>query len=699
METARSTRDAPASARSSLATTLALTSAIALVPLLLVDLFPSRLDAVMGTATYLVFHNVAEFFGVMVSLSIFGVAWYGHEQSRDRRALFLGCAFLAIGLVDFMHALSYAGMPDFVTPNSANKASQLWVMVRSFSAVAFLASAFVPPASRSPWLTKRVLGPAAIAVAAAAFVLPIFFPSLLPAAFVPGVGQTPLKRGAEYAIVAVLCAAVAAYAWRYARARDLPAALLVAAFALSAFSELFFAAYRSVTDTRNALGHLYKVAAFYLVYRAIFIASVRRPHVELLETAEALRREVAERTQAEEALARAAEERNRMRDELRQAQKMEAVGRLAGGIAHDFNNLLTTVLGATEALLEQLPPTSPLREDARDIQLSARKAAALTRQLLTFSRKQLVMPRLIALDELVRGLVPVLERLIGENVDLVVRTPPRLGPVRADPGQMEQVIVNLVVNARDAMPAGGRITIDVAETEIGAEEARRRLEVRSGRYVMLSVSDTGCGMDAEVRSHLFEPFFTTKAAGTGTGLGLSTLYGIVKQAGGHVRVESEVGAGSVFRIYLPLVDERVAEAERRPPGAAVSAPAVVLLVEDDPSVRSVVLKVLRRAGHTVLDAADGEEALGRASDPAQHIDVLVTDVVMPRMGGRELAARIRPTRPGLKVLFISGYLEQGFPIDDLDDRSRFLQKPFTPSTLADELASLLARRELKAAGE
>jgi PAS domain S-box-containing protein len=789
-----------------------------------VDLFPGTFYRVVPTAAYLVFHNVAEFFAVMVALSIFGVAWYSHEQTRDRHALFLGTAFLAIGLMDFMHTLSYSGMPDFVTPSSANKASQFWVVVRSFAAVAFLASAFVRADAARPWLRKGLLGAVALAVPAVAFVAIVLFPEHVPAAYVPGVGQTAFKRFAEYAIVAVLVAAIAAQGWRRARSGDPSAALYGAAFALSAFSELFFAAYRSVTDTRNLLGHVYKVAAFYLVYRGMFVGSIRRPHQRLLATTEALRREMAERTAAEARLARSAQaleherdrvttimeaspvammrleregrvayvnaaaerilgasreeitrrrfdspewivtdeaggqlapeelpfavlarthapvrrrlaiagpsgrrvlldvtgaplfdaagafdgvvmgleditERSVVEEQLRQSQKMEAVGRLAGGVAHDFNNLLTAILGASDQVLEQLPAGSTLREDARDIQLAARKAAALTRQLLTFSRKQVVVPKVVALDELVAGLVQMLQRLIGEDVQLVARHGPAVGNVRADPGQLEQVVVNLVVNARDAMPEGGRITLETADFELGPQEARAQIGVRPGRYVMLAVSDTGCGMSAEVLSHLFEPFFTTKGPGKGTGLGLSTIYGIVKQAGGHVRVESAVGAGSTFRVYLPRVEDGAAAVEGRAGAAAAAAPATVLLVEDEPQVRAVVLKVLRRAGHAVLDAADGEEALRRAADPAQVIDVLVTDVVMPHLGGRELATRIRALRPGLKVLFVSGYVDAGFPVDELDDDTRFLQKPFGPAELATELSWLLTRAPRKLAAE
>jgi PAS domain S-box-containing protein len=805
----------PPAARVPLLSALALSCALAGVPLVLVELFPA-LHVVMGTSAYLVFHNVAEFFGVMVALSVFGVGWYTHDQSRDHHALFLGSAFLAVGLVQFMHALSYAGMPDFVTPSSPNKASQLWVIARACTAAAFLASAFVRPHAETPWLSKPVLGSLAVAVSLAAFLSAVVFPGTLPDAFVPGVGQTPFKRLVEYGIVATFVAAIVSHAWRFARRPDPAAALYLAGFVLSAFAELFFAAYRSVTDTRNALGHLYTVVAFYLVYRAVFIESVQRPHRALLEAAAALRLERDERVVAQAALARALEEgrrehdrvaaimeaspvalvrvdaggtvgylnaeaervlgvgrgevagrpfdapawgirdeagqpvdpadlpysviartrapvrarhavqdpggrtkvldivgaplldsrgvfegavfgledaseRARMEEQFRQSQKMEAVGRLAGGIAHDFNNVLTAVLSAADYLLRELPPSSPLREEAEEIRVGGRKAATLTRQLLTFSRKEVVVPRVLSLGALVGELIPLLRRLIGEDVELAWEAPASLANVRADAGQLEQVIVNLVVNARDAVSSGGRISITLEDVEVGEDEARGQVGVRPGRFVLLAVADDGCGMTREVLAHAFEPFFTTKAPGKGTGLGLSTIYGIVRQCGGHVRVESQPGAGSLFRIFLPRAEGDVAapvEAPFRPPQAAV-VPASILLVEDEPQVRGVLARALRRAGYAVVEATDGDDAVEWALDPARSLDVLVTDLVMPHLGGQDLAVRVRAARPGVKVLFISGYSGQGFDVGLLGPEVAFLPKPITPPALVEEVQRLV----------
>ena len=386
-----------------------------------------------------------------------------------------------------------------------------------------------------------------------------------------------------------------------------------------------------------------------------------------------------------------ATDRRRMEDQLRQAQKLEAVGRLAGGVAHDFNNLLTAILSGSDELLEKLREPDPLREEASLIHEAAFRAAALTRQLLIFSRKQVVQPRVIDLWGVVTSLERMLRRLIGEDVELKTAGVPG-GLVKVDPGQMEQVIVNLAVNARDAMPRGGRLTIETSVQDLAEDAVGRHVALAPGRYVLLAVSDTGCGMTPEVQSHLFEPFFTTKEAGKGTGLGLSTVYGIVTQAGGHVWAYSEPGKGSAFKVYLPLVGEEAPAATGDEAGSAVHGTETVLVVEDEPVVRRLVVRVLGSAGYTVLEASDGVEALEVAA-AAGDIAALVTDTVMPRMGGEELAAELRRTRPGIRVLFMSGYTEQSFTLEqEIDEGSTFLQKPFTATGLARRVRELIDRR-------
>jgi PAS domain S-box-containing protein len=346
-------------------------------------------------------------------------------------------------------------------------------------------------------------------------------------------------------------------------------------------------------------------------------------------------------------------ERRALQGQLLQAQKMEAVGRLAGGIAHDFNNMLTAVMSYSDLLLQDLAVGDPRREDVAEIASAARRAAGLTRQLLAFSRQQVLQPWPLDLNTTVIEIEKMLGRLIGADVEVVTHLDPHLGIVKADPGQIEQVLMNLAVNARDAMPEGGRLTIETANVAFGEPYARSHPGNLTGEYVMLSVSDTGSGMSAETRARIFEPFFTTKERGKGTGLGLSTVYGIVKQSGGSIAVESEVGRGTTFRIHLPRVDAEaaaLAPAEHRMPRHQGSE--VILLVEDDDAVRAVVGRILRAGGYAVLEASNGAQALHICENPEIGLDLIITDVVMPEMGGRRFARLLRDRRPAARMLFM-----------------------------------------------
>ncbi|MGH7366776.1 MAG: ATP-binding protein, partial [Candidatus Rokuibacteriota bacterium] len=391
-------------------------------------------------------------------------------------------------------------------------------------------------------------------------------------------------------------------------------------------------------------------------------------------------------------------------EQLRQAQKMDAVGKLAGGIAHDFNNLLMVIRGDSDLMLRRLAPGHSLRRNAEGVRDAADQAATLTRQLLAFSRKQVTAPRLVDLNGIVASIHAMLQRLLGETINLVTVTAPDLGGVKADSGQMEQMILNLCVNARDAMPDGGRLTVRTANVDLDEAAAARWSDVRPGPYVMLEVGDTGVGMDAETRSHLFEPFFTTKEQGKGTGLGLSTVYGTVKQSGGHISVESEPGRGSTFTVYLPRVAVSVAPAspplapERPAPRPAASSEAVltpgrgetILLVEDAQRVRAVVREILEMSNYVVLEARQGAEALEVSNRHAGAIHLLVTDVVMPQMSGRELAQRLATLRPELKVLYMSGYTDDAIVRHGvLAAGIAFLSKPFTPNALALKVREVL----------
>jgi PAS domain S-box-containing protein len=386
-------------------------------------------------------------------------------------------------------------------------------------------------------------------------------------------------------------------------------------------------------------------------------------------------------------------ERRALEQQLRQSQKMEAVGRLAGGIAHDFNNLLMVISGYSEFLLDRLGPDPALRGPAQEIASAAVRATSLTRQLLAFSRKQMLAPKILDLNSVVTENLKMLTRMIGEDVDLVMVPAAGLGTIRADAGQVEQVIMNLAVNARDAMPSGGKLTIETSNVSLDEEYARFHAPLRPGNYVMLAISDTGAGMDTETQSHIFEPFFTTKGP-KGTGLGLSTVYGIVKQSGGYIWVYSEPGKGTTFKIYLP----RVAEATESPSVVALPAEAVaaepgtetILLVEDEANLRYLARQYLEKQGYRVIEAADGAVAMQIAVAHEGVIHLLLTDVIMPGMNGRELAQRISEIRPNVKVLYMSGYTENVIGRNGtLDAGVRLLQKPFTLRDLKSKVREVL----------
>jgi hypothetical protein len=384
-------------------------------------------------------------------------------------------------------------------------------------------------------------------------------------------------------------------------------------------------------------------------------------------------------------------ERKSLEAQLRQSQKMEAIGRLAGGIAHDFNNLLTVINGYSELMLQSLPVGESHRDTLEQIRHAGEKAATLTRHLLAFSRQQVLQPRILDLNAVVANMDTMLKRVIGEDIDLLTILSPGLTPVKADPGQIQQILMNLVVNARDAMPNGGRLTIETADVVLDTDYARRHVGVSPGRYVMLAVSDTGCGMDKQTQARIFEPFFTTKEEGKGTGLGLSMVYGIVKQSGGNIWVYSEPGRGTTFRIYLPRIEgvaEGVAPDKAQEPVPRGSE--TILLVEDDAGVRNLAKKILQTQGYTVLEAAQGEDALRLSGQHGGLIHLMVTDMVMPEMSGRELAERLKPLRPHMKVLLVSGYTDKAMlHHGELDPGMAFLQKPFTPQTLARKVREVL----------
>jgi two-component system cell cycle sensor histidine kinase/response regulator CckA len=385
-------------------------------------------------------------------------------------------------------------------------------------------------------------------------------------------------------------------------------------------------------------------------------------------------------------------ERKRFESQLIQSQKLETVGRLAGGIAHEFNSLLTAIIGQSELLLRDLPAGSPLAKNAAEISQAAGRAATLTRQLLAYGRKQMLQPEILSLNDVLASMKDMFAHITGDDVRTQIVPAPGLHAVKADAGQIEQVIMDMVVNARDAMPNGGKITLETANVSLDQESAGHYPELKAGEYVMLAITDTGAGMSEKVKARLFEPFFTTKGVGEGTGLGLSTCYGIIKQSGGHISVDSELGRGTAFKIYLPQAPEqRTIPLSRLNSSDAPRGTETILLVEDDPALREMAAALLRRLGYTVLAAANGIEALGlKQPCGLGPIDLLFTDVVMPHMSGKELADRVRALYPQARILFSSAYTENAIVHQAVLDKSvALLQKPFTPSALAHKLREML----------
>jgi two-component system cell cycle sensor histidine kinase/response regulator CckA len=395
-------------------------------------------------------------------------------------------------------------------------------------------------------------------------------------------------------------------------------------------------------------------------------------------------RDVSQIKRAERALEQSAEQ-------LRQAQKLESVGRLAGGIAHDFNNMLTAIQGYSELTLRRLETNDPMRRNIEEIRKAGERSAALTRQLLAFSRQQILQPVVLNLNDAINNIVTMLHRLIGEDVQLVTSLNRNITRVKVDPGQLSQIIINLAVNARDAMPQGGKLTIETANVFLSSDYARQHLDVLPGDYVMLAISDNGTGMSAETQAHIFDPFFTTKEVGKGTGLGLATVYGIVKQSGGHIWVYSEDGVGTTFKIYLPQVIEQAEQAKAEDtsndfPGGTET----ILLVEDEEIVRRLTCRMLEDCGYTVLEACNGVEALSMYEEHDQRIDLLMTDVVMPQIGGRKLAESLVPIYPYMRILYTSGYTDDAVVRHGvIDAGTNFIQKPYTPHGLARKVREIL----------
>jgi signal transduction histidine kinase/ActR/RegA family two-component response regulator len=437
-----------------------------------------------------------------------------------------------------------------------------------------------------------------------------------------------------------------------------------------------------VRETRGALSSLRGLFAWMFAAKSAG-EELRRAHLELYERYVELQREI-------EARGRIEVERQHLEEQLRQAQKMEAVGRLAGGVAHDFNNLLSIILSYSSILIDRTTPHDPMRTDLQEIQKAGQRAASLTRQLLAFSRQQVVQARVLDLNQIIRDMENMIRHLVGEDVELTIVSQPGLGKVKADPVHLEQVIMNIVVNARDAMPQGGKLTIETANVELDQSYAEDHLGVVPGPHVMLAIRDTGIGMDDTVQARMFEPFFTTKAKDKGTGLGLSTVFGIVKQSAGSIWVYSEPGRGSAFKVYLPETNASELHAVPRPLVGSERGSETILVVDDEEQIRVVTRGILERNGYSVLDAASAAEALLVCTSHQGALDLLLTDVIMPEMGGRELADRVVAMQPGIQVIFMSGYTDDVLVRDGaLNAELVFLQKPIRSDTLLQKVREVL----------
>jgi two-component system, cell cycle sensor histidine kinase and response regulator CckA len=384
-------------------------------------------------------------------------------------------------------------------------------------------------------------------------------------------------------------------------------------------------------------------------------------------------------------------EKRLLERQLQVAQKIEAVGRLSGGIAHDFNNLLGVIIGYSQVLIKKLGAGNPLLEHAEEIEKAGQRAASLTKQLLAFSRQQVLAPAVLNLNAVITDMGKMLHRLIGEDIDLGMKLSADIGRVKADQGQIEQVIMNLAINARDALPQGGKLVVETVNATLDEAYTRQHPGSKAGRYVMISVTDSGTGMTPETLAHMFEPFFTTKDRGKGTGLGLATVYGVVKQSGGYIWVESELGKGSCFKVYLPEIDEPVsAPVHAAPTAESFRGTETVLLVEDADALRKLAYTLLEQNGYHVLAAASGLEALKMVEDKRDRIDLLLTDVIMPGINGRALAERLAPLQSGLKVLYMSGYTDSAIADHGvLDEGTNLLHKPFSEEALIQKVREVL----------
>ena len=652
------------------------------------------------------FESVAGIFSIVVACGIFMVAWNSRSIFDNGYFQFLGVAFLFVAGFDLLHTFAFPGSGIFPKTDQ-NLPQQLWLAARYMQGVAMFIA---------PLLLGRKLKIHLVFIGFAGIFLlvlgSIFLWGLFPVSYRAGEEFTLFTRVSELAIVFMLTGSLLLLVRKRRHFDHGVFGLLLLSTLFSIISEAAFAFHGDPADFLNMLGHLCKTISFYVFHNAIIDAGFINPYnllvmhlrqsetelilaneelesrvrervAELDKTTTVLREEISERRSAEE-------EKRKLQMQLLQAQKLDSLGKLAGGVAHDFNNLISAVLGFSELALETIDKTQPEWEYVQIIHSVGEKAASLTNQLLAFSRRQVLEMRVINLNSVVEDLGKMLRRIIGEDIELSFTPRLPLCNVLADVNQVEQILLNLVINARDAMPCGGSLTIGTAETELDPDYCARHEAIKPGRYVVLSVTDSGEGMSREILERIFEPFFTTKEQGKGTGLGLATVYGIVRQHNGHIDVISEPGKGAVFRVYIPAVEDDEVPLEAGQPMAMPRGTETIMVVDDEPYIRRLVEATMLPLGYTVIAAANGQEALQISNICRDSIDLLLTDVVMPGMQGTQLAKILSELRREMKVVYMSGYTDDAITHRGLLEAGGiFIQKPLSPHRLAVKIRQVL----------
>ena len=655
------------------------------------------------------FESVAGIFSIIVACGIFMVAWNSRSIFDNGYFQFLGVAFLFVAGFDLLHTFAFPGSGIFPEADQ-NLPQQLWLAARYLQGIALFIA---------PLLLGRKLKIHLVFIGfAGVFLLvlgSIFLWGLFPVSYRAGEEFTLFTRVSELAIVFMLTGSLFLLVRKRRHFDDGVFGLLLLSTLFSIISEAAFAFHGNPADFLNMLGHLCKTISFYVFHNAIIDAGFINPYnllvmhlrqsetelilaneelesrvrervAELDKTTTVLREEISERRSAEE-------EKRKLQMQLLQAQKLDSLGKLAGGVAHDFNNLISAVLGFSELAMETIDKNQPEWEYVQIIHSVGEKAASLTNQLLAFSRRQVLEMRVINLNSVVEDLGKMLRRIIGEDIELSFTPRLPLRNVLADVNQVEQILLNLVINARDAMPCGGSLAIGTAETELDLDYCARHEAIKPGRYVVLSVADSGEGMSREILERIFEPFFTTKEQGKGTGLGLATVYGIVRQHNGHIDVISEPGKGAVFRVYIPAVEDDEVPLEAGQPTAMPRGTETIMVVDDEPYIRRLVEATLLPLGYTVIAAANGQEALQISNICRDSIDLLLTDVVMPGIQGTQLAKILSELRREMKVVYMSGYTDDAITHRGLLEAGGiFIQKPLSPHRLAVKIRQVLDDR-------